>query len=315
MDWDSIFVTALACSAGAIAGILLGWLLAPVFGLIGEGARRLGGIVVIFTCIVAGYLFLPTVLAPYVEPRLDAYREGAAETPIAALDEPATPVISDEDVDRAIESAMAGLDDPFLTAVLEREQGRAEQLRSRLGAAYRRGGEEALVAALVDADQDIMQVSFPYYMARAQADDLLNAVRQIRTVIANLADRDPMTCHSWLYGSMTGDAFDFEAYMAAIGRDQHQELQSRMAAVVRGASDILPEYDEIHAASVLDEVRQRMNARLGDEKVGLIIAAQKPESTADARLACEASGAYYDYILADAKAVDVFRHRYSGNEY
>lgn len=317
MSWDAIFITALGCGIGAIAGILLGWLLSPITGRTGDGARRTIGGVLVIAGAVAGYALLPGRLTPLVQPLLDGLGgEQVAAAPAVDTAPDVREEIPQSQIDAAIESAMTGLNDPFLEAVLEREPNRAEQLRTRLASAYRRGGEDALLTALMAADQDILQVSLPFYMARAQSDDLLAAVRQIRIVIETLAENDPMTCHSWLYGAMSGEPFDFSAYLAAVGQDRHLELQTRLAAVVRGADDILPEYDEFLAMAVLDEVRQMLNNRLGDEKVGLITAAQLPENEQDARLACEASAAYYDFILAEDEAVAVFRHRYSGgNEY
>ncbi|NHK26951.1 hypothetical protein FF098_003385 [Parvularcula flava] len=307
MSWDEILIIALACSAGMIAGLVLGWLVSPLAGA--KAKKSVGGIMVIAGAI-AGYAFLPSVISPFVQPRLDQYAgEAAGETAAAAI---VTPEIPEEVVSDAVEDAMTGLNDPFFDAVLEREPNRSAQIRTRLAAAYRRGGEDALLASLMEADQEILQSAFPYYMARAQASDLISAVEQIRVVIATLSDNDPMTCHTWLYGGMLGEPFDFNRYLAAIGPATHMEMQTRLGAVVRGASDILPDYDETHAMIVLDEVRVVLNNQLGDEKVGLIMATQQPGNENDARLACDASGDYYDLILQDTKAVDVLRHRYSG---
>lgn len=310
MSWDEILIIALACSAGMIAGVVLGWLVSPLAGALGDkGKKSVGGLLVIAGA-VAGYAFLPSFISPFVQPRLDRYAsEAPAGTAGTAI---VTPEIPEEVVTAAIDNALTGLNDPFFDAVLEREPNRSSQIRTRLASAYRRGGEDALLAALMEADQEILQVAFPYYMARAQADDLIAAVEQIRVVIGTLSVNDPMTCHTWLYGGMMGEPFDFNRYIAAIGPSTHMEMQSRLGAVVRGASDILPDYDETHAMIVLDEVRVVLNDRLGDEKVGLIMATQQPGNENDARLACEASGDYYDLILQDSKAVDVLRHRYSG---
>lgn len=315
MNWDSIFIIALGSSAGAIAGIVIGWLVSPLFGRKGSASRKAAAGILVIAGAICGYAFLPVQLEPLVQPKLDQF--AGRSVPAQIEKEPiVTPEIPADVVEDAINRAMGGLNDPFLEAVLQREPGRAEQVRTRLASAYRRGGEDALLAALLETDQEILQVSFPYYMARATAADLLAAVEQIRVVITTLGRNDPMTCHAWLYGSLSGEPFDFDAYKAAVGADQHLELQTRLAAVVLGADNILPDYDEAYAMTVLDDVRMTLNGKLGDEKVGLIMAAQLPENTEDARLACEASGDYYDLILADPKAVDVFRHRYSGgNEF
>ena len=311
MSWDTILIIALACSAGMIAGVVLGWLVSPLAGALGaKGKNSIGGLLVIAGA-VAGYAFLPSVISPFVQPRLDRFAGEAAAAPEGGSSV-VQPEIPEEVVTAAIDEALAGLNDPFFDAVLEREPNRSSQIRTRLASAYRRGGDDALLMALMDADREILQVAFPYYMARAQDDDLLAAVRQIRVVIGTLSQNDPMTCHAWLYGSMMGQTFDYNRYIAAIGPATHLEMQTRLGAVVRGASDILPEYDETHAMIVLDEVRMVLNDRLGDEKVGLIMATQQPGNENDARLACEASGDYYDLILQDPKAVDVLRHRYSG---
>ncbi|GGC99093.1 hypothetical protein [Aquisalinus flavus] len=314
MSWDEILIIALACSAGMIAGVVLGWLVSPLAGALGAKAKKSVGGIMVIAGAVAGYAFLPPVISPFVEPRLEQFAGEAS----AATAAPASvqPEIAEEVVAAAIDEALAGLNDPFFDAVLEREPNRSSQIRTRLASAYRRGGEEALMAALMAADREILQVSFPYYMARAQEGDLIAAVQQIRVVIAMLSENDPMTCHTWLYGGMLGARFDFDRYIAAIGPSTHLEMQTRLGAVVRGASEILPDYDETHAVIVLDEVRVVLNDQLGDEKVGLIMATQQPGNDNDARLACEASGDYYDLILQDTKAVDVLRHRYSGgNEF
>jgi len=310
MSWDEILIIALACSAGMIAGVVLGWLVSPLAGALGDKAKKSVGGLLVIAGAVAGYAFLPSVISPFVQPRLDQYAGNTVQPEEAKAI--VKPEIPEEVVAGAIDDAMAGLNDPFFDAVLEREPGRSDQIRTRLASAYRRGGDDALLSALMEADQEILQVAFPYYMARAKDDDLLSAVEQIRVVIAALGQNDPMTCHAWLYGSMLGEPFDYNRYIAAIGPTTHLEMQTRLGAVVRGASDILPEYDETHAMIVLDEVRMALNNQLGDEKVGLIMATQQPGNENDARLACEASGDYYDLILQDAKAVDVFRHRYSG---
>ena len=316
MSWGAIFITALGCGIGAIAGIVLGWLLSPVTGKAGDRPRRSVGVILLIAGAVGGFFLLPQRLAPLVQPYLDQLGSGRPAEITTTGPEEVREEIPQSQVDMAIDQALAGLNDPFLGAVLEREPGRNEQVRTRLASAYRRGGDEALLAALMTADQEVLQTSFPYYMARARADDLLAAVRQIRVVIDRLAANDPMTCHTWLYGAMSGEPFDFDRYMAAVGADAHLELQTRLAAVVRNADEILPDYDEYQAMVVLEEVRQMLNTRLGDEKVGLVTAAQQPENEEDARLACEASAAYYDFILAEDQAVDIFRHRYSGgNEY
>jgi hypothetical protein len=316
MDWGSVIITSLGVLAGAIAGWVGGAVLGPVFGMLGDRFRGFMKLLVIVLGGVAGAMHLTPYIAPHAEPLVAKYIE--PHLPETAEEEPDTRIITtldeesipDEAVTSAIEKAMADLQDPFFEAVLAREPGRAQSLNSRLASAFKRGGNDALISELLQADQEIIRSAFPHYMARAKEEDLLVAVEAFSDVIRTLGAADPETCHLWLYGSMIGQAFDYDKYIAAIGEEKHLFLQQRLADVVTGAEDILPEYDDDYADQALHAIRAQLTVELGPEKVGLILAGQQPETTDDAKLACDASAKYYDLILQDEKAIDILRHRY-----
>ena len=321
MDWGQIIVMVLAGTAGAIAGAMIGLLLGPVFGLLGDRFRGFAKFLAFVLGAVAGVLHLSAFIEPHAAPLIARYApsmqgEGpaarAGERPqeakiITTLDEEP---VRDAAISAAIDEAMIDLGDPFFEAVLEREPGRSEGLNSRLTAAYKRGGQDELVRELIRADQDIIQLAFPFYMARAQEEDLLVAVSAFREVIMALSVKDPETCHLWLYGASVGRPFDYGRYLAAIGEEKHLYLQSRLADVVRNAEEFLPDYDAEYADFALQQIKSELTATLGAEKVGLVLSGQEPENLADSKLACDASAQFYDAILRDDKAIDILRHRY-----
>ena len=316
MDWGNAIITGLGAGAGLIGGFILSAILGPVFGMLGERFRGFTKLFVPVLAAIAGALHLTPYISPYASPLVAEYispylgQSSATEKSKPITTTLDVEIVPDEAVVVAIEKAMADLQDPFFEAVLKREPNRAKELNIRLMSAYKRGGNEQLLEELLQADQEILRVSFPTYMARAQAAHLIDAVESFSDVIKTLGVKDPETCHLWLYGSMIGQPFDYDRYISAIGEEKHLALQNRLAIVVTGAEDFLPEYDADYADQALQGIKASLTVALGPEKVGLILAGQPPETLADSQLACEASARFYDTILADEKAVDILRHRY-----
>ncbi|MCI5046742.1 MAG: hypothetical protein MRY59_04500 [Aquisalinus sp.] len=309
MDWGNIFIYVLCAGIGLVAGWIVGLVLKAALFFAGEGVRRVISVVILLAGIGAAIWFLPDYIRPHAEPIIaDLLKEKQA--PVSIERNVEKKPVDTEAVAKAIELALQDLQDPFFLAVLAREPNRAETVKDRMVSAYGRGGQPALVSELQQAAQDTINSSFPYYMARGQETDLLNAVRNIKLVIEVMSTNDPETCHLWLYGSVTGKNFDFDKYIIAIGEDRHKDLQQNLAAVVRDASDILPEYDEMLAEQRLGEISDQLIDRMGVEKVGLITSGQEPEGPEDARLACDATGEFFRYILEDDLAIDILRHRY-----
>ncbi|MCI5043311.1 MAG: hypothetical protein MRY72_01330 [Aquisalinus sp.] len=309
MDWGNVIIYVLCGTIGLIVGWCAGMLLKAILFFAGEGLRRIVSMLTLIAGVAAAVWFLPEHVRPHADSVIADYIQ--ADQPTVSLERTVEKKpVDTEAVARAIELALQDLQDPFFEAVLAREHNRAETVKDRMVSAYRRGGQEALVSELQQAAQDTIKTSFPYYMARGEEDDLLTAVRSIKKVIEVMAANDPETCHLWLYGSLTGKSFDFDKYIIAIGEDRHKTLQAHLASVVRDASDILPEYDEMLAEQRLGEISDQLIGRMGVEKVGLITSGQEPLGVDDAKLACEATADFFQYILEDDLAVDLLRHRY-----
>ena len=166
------------------------------------------------------------------------------------------------------------------------------------------------MSELIQADQEIIKTAFPYYLARAQEDDLIAAAEGISGIIKILGAEDAETCHLWLYGGLVGRSFDYDRYIAAVGEEEHFALQQKLANAVLGADDFLPEYDEEAAFRSLTEISQTLTEELGPEKIGLVTAGQEPGTPEDTRIACDASARFYDLILAQENAADVLRYRF-----
>ncbi len=309
MDWGSILLSGICGVIGAVTGLLVAKLLGPLFSLAGESFKGVVSALLVMIGLATGIAMLPPYVGPYAEPLIAKIipEKNTDDDQIQIVEKD---VISESVVAAAIDDALVDLQDPFFEAVLQKEPSRAESVKGRLVSAYKRGGQAELVEELLQADQEIIRTAFPYYMARGREEDLLAAVNQISTTIRLLSEQDPGTCHLWLYGSIIGQNFDFDKYIQAVGEEGHLALQARLAAVVQGALDFPPDYDEAYAEQVLADIGDRLMDQLGVEKIGLLTSGQRPEDDADAKLACDASAEFYDLILSDEKAVDVLRHRY-----
>ncbi|WP_306253798.1 hypothetical protein [Parvularcula sp. IMCC14364] len=309
MDWGNIIILVIAGIAGLIAGWVIGIIFKAALFFAGKGVQRLVSIVALVIGVGAAVWYLPEYIEPHASPIIAEMLPPPSATGSAPVFAEKKPV-DNAAVAAAIEVALQDLQDPFFEAVLEREPSRAEAVKGRMIGAYNRGGQGALLSELQKAAQDAIKTSFPYYMARGQEQDLLTAVGFIKQVIEVMSVNDPQTCHLWLYGSVAGQSFDFDKYIMAIGQDRHIQLQSHLAAVVRDASEILPQYDEQLAEQRLAEISDRLLEQMGVEKVGLITSGQMPEGEADAQLACDATAGFFQQILEDDLAVDLLRHRY-----
>ena len=314
MDWGSIIVSGAGGLIGALAGVLAGLILGPVLSVMGDSIKGAFKALFVLGGIIAGIVFLPGYLQPHLEPVIARYVDPSVvpdEEALIVIQEDAEEVIPDEVIAEAIENALADLGDPFFEAVLAREPSRAKSVKTRLVAAFKQGGRERLVSELQQADQEIIKTAFPYYMARAQEDDLISAVTDISKMIRRLGVSDPETCHLWLYGGMIGKSFDYDRYIAAVGEEGHLALQRKLATAVTGADEILPEYDEDNAFRILSDIQDTLTQELGPEKIGLITAGQMPVDDEDARIACDASARFYDLVLAEDTAADILRYRYT----
>ncbi len=319
VDWTQIILATISGALGGVAGAVLGGLLSPLLSFGQNSMRRFFGVIIPLLGIAGGVRYLEPFITPYLEEPISAMlsqegklannEEAAHEAPYApASDTPIRP--PQVEIDAAVDKALKGFDDPVLLALIEREPDRREGIRQRFEGAYIRGRENGLHEEIDRIRIEIGTVSIPFYLARAQDKDLISAGKAMRDTIIILNEADPVTCHLWVYGSMIGQNFEYERYLAAIGETRHRALQETLAEAVRGSYEFVPDYDEALAVQRLAEIGQDIYKLLGDEKIGLIISAQEPEGIEDSRLACDATAEFYSAVLASEDAASVLRRMF-----
>ncbi len=315
MELSTYILIGVCAFAGVLLGLVIAFLFRVIFSFLSTAMSGLISWVIIILMAGLGGYFLPPHATPFIGPiiaELTTETTGPAEpTVVQARNEGPSPIV----IEAAVDAAIAELNDPFFNAVLEKEPSRAEAVRSRLSAAYVRGGDEALSGELQRVDRDLLSNSIPYYLARAQDQDLIDAVHGAISIITVLSENDPEVCHTWLYGSMTGQKLDRTRYVAALGEENHKEVQSQLAALVKAAFSYPPEYDVEYADQTLLAFSEQMMDFMGVENIGLITSGQRPATNDEAKLACDASADLFNLMLEDGKSVDLLRHHFLNSGY
>ena len=309
MNTVNLALMATAALGGAVGGMTLGMIASAIVARGNAGFGKTLTFLGFAGGIAAGIAILPPFLDPHLRPMFEQIIGAPkAQEPVGLSSVEQLPDLDPLEVSAKVDAMIADLNDPFFMAVLSKEPSRAKNFETQLGLAYRRGGDEALRAEATKLVLDVQTQAMPFYMARAQAPDLVVAMSTVRDTIKFLSENDPVVCHRWLYGHQSGNLVDYARYRAVLGDERHLKLQQSLANAVTGASEILPEYDEKIASDILIQAQQMALSELGDDKIGIISGAQIPEGAAEAKQACDTTAAIYEMILSDENAATAWRH-------
>ena len=317
MDITQIILAVISGTIGGGLGGLVGSFFSSFLSFGSLSMRRFWAVIFPILGIAVGLNYLMPIIGPKIEEPISVLVE-KTDPPSTSENEPSGRAASslpqrppEADIRAHVDEAMRAFNDPIIRAIIAREPDRQEGWRQRFEGAYIRGRDEALKEEADRIRIEIGTVSVPFYLARAQDEDLIGATVAMRDAILAINEVDPVVCHLWVYGAITGQSFDYDRYLVAIGEEQNEQLQTALAKAVRDAYDFLPEYDEALAVQSLAEMGQIIYQRLGDEKIGLIISAQIPESEEDSRLACDATAELYSLVLASDARATILRHMFT----
>lgn len=287
MDLGEIGIAAVYGAIGGGGGALLGALLAMPF------RNKTVSTVLTVICVVAGVNFAKPLLSPYIGKYI-------GDTPEARISR----------ADTQIDEAMAELrKDAVFAALAERQPEFEPQLREKLAAIVGEGGDAAEARKQAFAvGYETVGERLTFYVQRGAAEAILGYLDVMIEVLEHLAASDPMFCHAYLYDTKQLASMEMPALTMKIGAERYARQQEASAAIVRTAYEEIPAYDAQTAQLQLNMAGKYLYDTLGDEKIGLVTAGQKPSGEEDARAACEASAGMMRMVREGDMPADTFRH-------
>lgn len=290
--WDNVISGAIYGGIGGGAGALLGSLLAIPFR---GGAARMIAIALTVIGAVSGQYLAKPLLEPYIGKYLPASKP-------ASLDS----------LESQLRAAFAEANDPLMNAIIKREPKLIEQLSAELGEITNGANSPATARAMAFATASNKVVGrLIYYMKRATDDDLESFGSVMVESLGILSERDARFCYNYLYnpGALTG--FEVKDYREKFGGDQFNRQQSIAATLVENAFDEPPAYDAEIGAAGVQRAAAVLQEMLGAGGMPMISGGRPPKDDAEAKLACDASAAMYQSIVAEEHAATVLRHLFT----
>ena len=227
MDWAGVIVAGVAGAIGGGLGALLGWGIGSFFGKNGGMVRLLATVV----CAVIAMNFLPRFIEPVIGPYIRQQ--------------------SNPDMGQEIEAAL--MNQPLIAAYVEVRPEALPQLRSRIEAAWQRGGEEVAQREAAEAGRELGSRAVAEFAPYAADAELIGFYRETYRV-GRQVQSQPRVCYSMFYGEINPSAVSIED-MARI--EQYADtgpLENVMTVLVRNAGDEIVEFDRARAETAQAQV-------------------------------------------------------------
>jgi len=199
---------------------------------------------------------------------------------------------------------------PTFAAILEREPETRALLRSRLEAAVDSAATaEGIRDAGFSISYELLQSRLVYYLIRARDSDLINVQQTQLDFMGDLLQRDPQFCYYINYNPSTFSAIsDVGVLRQKYGGNFFDRIQGINAVAIRNATDEIPSFDAGAANLGVQAAGQAMIEVLGPENIGLITKERKAQTIEEATLACRATIALLESLLATDDPASASRH-------
>ncbi|MEO1150512.1 MAG: hypothetical protein AAFW83_05920 [Pseudomonadota bacterium] len=296
IEWVAENRLLLSLAGGALGGLLAGGLYAF--------ARRMAprvfpgallGVFVLVGAFAGARLMLGGVTSPEIKPA-----DEAGLNPVEAG--PAPGKVTPPAVYPRGQIAPRSID--LLDGLASRDRVFAEALDAALDpqAAPER---DVLVFAITEG-ASAAQTLIPY----AEDQATLDLVESMAVMTQRLVSRDPKACYGWLYGGFGYQAFDFDAFLEAVGRPLLDYHLTAYADLVRSAGDSA-RATTTAGKTAADRATFAMMQTGGIERSGIILGERAPADGQDQRAACQARLALLRTVLADEEAAAGIRYLFA----
>ena len=204
---------------------------------------------------------------------------------------------------------------PLMNRVLDDYPEELDLSKDRLLAASEKG-VPALRQELQKIGFELGQSLGPKYLPFAQDDDLIAFADATANAVLILADKDPMLCTAWLFGSINGQTFAPGALKQTAGDEPMDRIQETFTKLVINARRTRPSFDRATGQRVMQEGALVMLVAAGSKGFQVIANGAVPESEQVARDACRGSGALYRNILARerSESIPALRVMFAGKQ-
>ncbi|MEQ8934790.1 MAG: hypothetical protein RIE56_03235, partial [Amphiplicatus sp.] len=290
MDLGHIGVAALYGAIGGGLGALLGALLAMPFK--GSGAAKTISMVLTIACAVIGINVAEPLLSPYIGKYI-------GDTPEARIAR----------ADTQVDEAMAELrKEVVFSALLVREPDLEAEFKEMLATIVgdARDPSEAHRQAFA-MSYKMVGDRLVHYVQRGAESDILGYFEAVIAILEYLSGTDPMFCHAYLYDTEQLASAALPALISKLGAERYRRQQEAGASVIKNAYDEIPVYDAQTAQLQLNIAGMYLFNTLGEAKIGLVTAGEKPTDIEDARAACTASAGMMSMIRGGDMPADTFR--------
>lgn len=290
---ENVFGAFVYGGIGAGVGAAIGTLIAERFKA--SGQARLIKIALPTALAVLGLNFAKPLLEPYIGKYL-----------------PAPKSASGSDLESQLRAGFAEANDPMMNAIIAREPQLIGQLSIEL--------EEVVLGA--NSPQNARAMAFAaasnkvvgrltHYMKRATDDDLVSFGKIMVESLGILSERDARFCYNYLYnpGALTG--FQVQDFREKFGGDQFNRQQAVAGKLVENADDEPPAYDAEVGGAGVQRAAAVLQEMLGPDGMPMISGGRLPKDDAEAKLACDASAAMYQSMVAEEDAATVLRHLFT----
>ena len=258
MDGGSIIAAMLAGAIGGGLGALLGWGIGSFFGKNGGMIRLVATVVCVVIAMNALPRFIEPVIGPYIRQQ------------------------TNPDMGEEIEAALLG--QPLVAAYVEARPEALPQLRSRIEAAWQRGGEGAAQREAAEAGRELGSRAVAEFAPYAGDTELIGFYRETYRV-GRQVQSQPRVCYSMFYGEINPSAVSIED-MARI--DQYADtgpLENVMTVLVRNAGDEIVEFDRARAETAQAEVGMTVGSEFPNTDFRFFFGVA-PETDEDYATAC-----------------------------
>jgi hypothetical protein len=191
-----------------------------------------------------------------------------------------------------------------------------KQFRQRGAAAYRAGGDQALMEELERATQETFEAARSHYMPRAQDADLLRFTLELVKIIKGLADKDPVLCALWMSPPSGGEFIVSSDISKVVGDMPMISFEQSADAAIANAGIAIPDYDKSRAEAIIKAVGTDIIVRSGLNTLQMLSGQKPVKSADDAKKLCTAAAQMYERITQYRRedAVGALRHVMRGME-
>lgn len=258
MDWAGVIVASVAGAIGGAAGGLLGWVLGMMAGKAAGVVRTL----VTAVCVVAAIYVLP----PYIEPVIGP-----------SIRQQTNPGAGDE-----IEAAL--LAQPVLAAYAEARPEAVPLMRSRIEAAWERGGQNAATREAAEAGREWGARAVAEFAPYSSDETLIAFYRETYRIGRQLQARPPI-CYAMFFSEINPSAVSVEQMVEIEQFADVNGLANIMTVMIRNAEDEVVDFDRARAEAAQASIGMSVGSEFENTDFRFFFGVS-PETDEDYATAC-----------------------------